>query len=1850
MWFSGMKSIKEVILSDGVTAIGSRAFYLCSNLESITIPSSVTTIGDTTFGGCTSLTNVTIPSSVTTIDVSAFSGCSSFTNIVIPNGVEYIYSYTFSGCSNLINVTIPESVTVICDYAFSGCGSLAKIAIPESVAFIGKAAFSGCKSLTDIHLPSSLSYISDNSFEDCSGLANVKIPAGVTSIGNYAFQRCHGLTNISIPEGVTSIGYYAFVGCSSLANIHIPKSVTSIGHYAFASCSSLTRIVLPEGLTRTDGYTFANCTSLTSITIPSSICSIGYGDFYNCDSITKVTSMIIDPPYINEDVFSAGTYNNATLYVLDGSIDAYKNKDSWKKFKNIEELPKTTISIIDESGNDVTSHAAITWYNEDGIIISIGNIVATEKDATVYYSFTLDEKKGRVYREVSHQKAIADGNTVTYQLKPIENVTIHGRVSGLGQGLPRAEVNITQWLNGRYEQTSSAMTDENGYFSIEAKKDSTELYITYHGYLDKKVIRKNFDDGGEFGTIEMEQAKGKVAVINLTYQEAVREGETPIVKNWYDDLRNVAYTVRNVTKGIDIVFAMQQGNIVMPSGVDAGDRIEVCAKSLNDKFIDTIGEGVVGQNDSTAITLNLIQHGGIEVNYLSASESHLQVLVYDASGSMVSRSGFSQQHTTFNGMEAGDYILIIANNSIGNIANLTDLGRMNLSEGSDYIKVEVTVCNAIISVVSVNEKLSEAASQYNLVMANSSYISEKQELREGSYVTLAAVVNFNELYIESINDINLEVDIPNGCKFIKSSVVIGSTVSPYTIRDNRLIVSLTPSDLGKHIRFCVMPQSTGTYTSTALVSFNYNGDNLISIGSASFNVEEGKIAVPEETSSAVILVTGIVPAHANVDIYDNEHLIGSVIAKGDGTFNKHFELFQPYNLSTHHIYANYTTESGTQKTTATHECFYEKAEAMVKSVTMSVYNPEFSRNEEIIFDFENGISNPKSYYFFPYKYKDSWKEWSTTMIKEEKAFTFIADLTTNDTTSIDAVAFYIYTTAKETRVLKGFFNSELARWVAVGNFVAENLPINLMVSLTPSKNSLLPLADTQQATDMLTDLQAYVVTALDEREELDRKEAQIEGEINDGLAQGLPLQTVKELISQYAGFDFDGERAEDVTEENADERMTLLTEQTNSLIVTMDEFLNNGMELYHKYYNAEETLDDGATMTKVVGTCEALTAEELTAKGYQVIPSTEGLLMIYTGDNMLDYVDFHNNIMFTLTGLAQGLPQGDWGALYEAIQNVLEKVMADRDNLNRWLSLAQAERLAIMESLAMTEKEYRSLLAMEANDKVLLLGLNKLEKRRALLISLSLYMGKMNEAVARLNSLIEIYRHIIEIFNRIDNFETGDCVSENNPQTKALLEEMRDNIRKEYMNYVCWRIHMYIARKIMDVNSKRLPRAVSILRILEDAAVTIRDAQFYRYITSKLEQLYALSESAEKACINGGEVYENDKETPQDGQEITLSANDSPDPILPSVTPIHDPSGYVYEAVTSNRLEDVVATVYHQENGLPVQWDAEDFSQVNPIVTDETGLYRWDVPRGMWQVRFEKSGYETTQTDWLPVPPPQMEINMPLSQAVSPVVTDALGVESGITLTFSKYLKPETATTNNMTATKEGNDVSGDIEMVNLEEDPYTGLSFASKVKFVPGKRFNVGDVVLLTVKKEVESYCGAHLAADTTVRVVIQAGMDAIAVDSAANIGYGMSKILNVSITPAEAATGKVVRVVCTSPMIATVDAENVTLDDEGHAKVTVTGKLPGAAALLWSVDGMDLEAITELNVTTAKNDEGDANNDHHVDVADIATILSYMAGYSNISKKQVDMNKDGKVDVADIATVLSIMAEKARQMKAFE
>ena len=205
----------DVVIPEGITEIGEKAFENCISLTSVIIPEGVTKIGWDAFSGCSNLTSVTIPEGLIEMEGAAFENCSSLTSITIPEGVAYIGDWTFGGCSSLTNVVLPKGIET------------------------GWHIFYGCKSLTSVILPEGIT-IGYYAFMDCSNLESVILPEGITEIGDGVFSDCISLTSVTIPEEVTTIGHGAFRNCSSLTNITIPEEVIKIGGAAFADCSNLT--------------------------------------------------------------------------------------------------------------------------------------------------------------------------------------------------------------------------------------------------------------------------------------------------------------------------------------------------------------------------------------------------------------------------------------------------------------------------------------------------------------------------------------------------------------------------------------------------------------------------------------------------------------------------------------------------------------------------------------------------------------------------------------------------------------------------------------------------------------------------------------------------------------------------------------------------------------------------------------------------------------------------------------------------------------------------------------------------------------------------------------------------------------------------------------------------------------------------------------------------------------------------------------------------------------------------------------------------------------------------------------------------------------------------------------------------------------------------------------------------------------------------------------------------------------------------------------------------------------------------------------------------------------------------
>ena len=196
-----------------------------------------------------------------------------------------------------------------------------------------------------------------------------------------------------------------------------------------------------------------------------------------------------------------------------------------------------------------------------------------------------------------------------------------------------------------------------------------------------------------------------------------------------------------------------------------------------------------------------------------------------------------------------------------------------------------------------------------------------------------------------------------------------------------------------------------------------------------------------------------------------------------------------------------------------------------------------------------------------------------------------------------------------------------------------------------------------------------------------------------------------------------------------------------------------------------------------------------------------------------------------------------------------------------------------------------------------------------------------------------------------------------------------------------------------------------------------------------------------------------------------------------------DPSGFVYEAVLSNRVEGATVTlytadgnfvpqyskdgdfeVYVDEDGAPkapqnryegsgtlVTPDANDLQPSElMLTTGPDGFYQWMVPAGLWYVTAEKgeAGYELGSSNndvaavveagdknWLPVLPAQLDVNIPLVSYDIPTVTAEYRAD-GVYLTFSKYMDNETLTAEGAFQINDTAVDPNDVELLNSEQAP----------------------------------------------------------------------------------------------------------------------------------------------------------------------------------------------------------------------
>lgn len=431
--------ITEFVIPEGVTSIGSNAFYHCEGITSVNFPTTLESIGDNAFA-YSGVESVDIPVGLTTIGESAFANCVNLTSVTIPEGVETIGGGAFSK-TGLTSLELPSTIRSM-SQSFYGCEKLAELTLTDGITTLGSSFYS-CTALTSVNIPGSIKEIAYNDFSNCTGLTTVTLNEGTEKV---RFEGCTTLETINFPstvkevtitgstalqtvnlnEGVEQIN--SFSGCSALKQINIPSSVTYIG--IFKNCTALekvivadlaswcaarhydsywygpqkmagklylgtvesneeiTNLVIPEGVTKIANGAFSDVTGITSIVLPSTLATWENSVFHNCTGV--------------EDVYCRA---NPVLLSWSGSENNFKDAkatlmhvadaDAWTaKFPNANVTfvgglgdangdDKTDIADVAELVNKLLDQPSATFNETDADIDGDGSVTVADLEALV---------------------------------------------------------------------------------------------------------------------------------------------------------------------------------------------------------------------------------------------------------------------------------------------------------------------------------------------------------------------------------------------------------------------------------------------------------------------------------------------------------------------------------------------------------------------------------------------------------------------------------------------------------------------------------------------------------------------------------------------------------------------------------------------------------------------------------------------------------------------------------------------------------------------------------------------------------------------------------------------------------------------------------------------------------------------------------------------------------------------------------------------------------------------------------------------------------------------------------------------------------------------------------------------------------------------------------------------------------------------------------------------------------------------------------------------------------------------------------------------------------------------------
>ncbi len=292
------RSISELVVPDGVTAVGNYSFSYCTKLKKISIPEGVKSIGANALNA------------------------TSLTEVVLPLSCEAVNSYSFYNIATLKSITFGDIKTIgshalganygCKTYDFTRCTTVPKLTNVEAFANINPAA--------KIYVPVAL-YDEWVSSTNWTNLAEYIIPI---------YDAPEIVTPNYVSEGLL-VENKALTGRGTCTDsvIVVPEEVTRIDTGAFENDSIIDTLILPES----GCYFEPKCFDHSSLRVIKNFDYIGIS-FALCNATNLKIVTFIDGASLENFGFG---YSNATIEIYDFS-----------KCKSIVVLPQIDYITVSE--------------------------------------------------------------------------------------------------------------------------------------------------------------------------------------------------------------------------------------------------------------------------------------------------------------------------------------------------------------------------------------------------------------------------------------------------------------------------------------------------------------------------------------------------------------------------------------------------------------------------------------------------------------------------------------------------------------------------------------------------------------------------------------------------------------------------------------------------------------------------------------------------------------------------------------------------------------------------------------------------------------------------------------------------------------------------------------------------------------------------------------------------------------------------------------------------------------------------------------------------------------------------------------------------------------------------------------------------------------------------------------------------------------------------------------------------------------------------------------------------------------------------------------------------------------